>query len=89
MRLYKGNQLVLTNKNGLTVSTITVYLTNATQIGNFEKFLTDYTYTKNEENFSITIEVNSAETIIFTNPASNGSTTQIKGVEFGYEKAEA
>ena len=86
MRLYKGNQLILTNKNGLAVKTITVYLTNATQIGNFEKFLTGYTYTKDADNFTITIEVNSAETLTLLNPSSNGSTTQIKGVEFGYEK---
>ena len=85
MRLYKGNQLILANKNGLVVKTITVYLTNATQIGNFEKFLTGYTYTKDAENLTITIEVNSAETLTLINP-SNGSTTQIKGVEFGYEK---
>jgi hypothetical protein len=86
MRLYKGNQLVLVNKNGLTVKTITIYLTNATQIGNFEKFLTGYTYTKNADDFTITVEVNSFETLTLTNPSSNGSTTQIKGVEFGYAK---
>lgn len=86
MRFYKGNQLVLTNKNGLTVKTITVYLTNATQVGNFEKFLTGYTYTKDEENFTVTVEINSTETITLTNPAS---TTQIKGIEFGYEKPQA
>ncbi|MBR2971801.1 MAG: hypothetical protein IKC61_02600 [Clostridia bacterium] len=82
MRVYKGNEFILVSKNGLTVKTITVYLTNATQVGNFEKFLTGYTYTKNEENFSITVEINSAETLTFANTAS---TTQIKGVEFGYE----
>ena len=86
MRLYKGNNLVLTNKNGLKVCTITVYLTNATQIANFEKFLAGYTYTTDAENFTVTITVENFETITFTNPASNGSTTQIKGVEFGYEK---
>ena len=85
MRLYKGNALVLTNKNGLKISTITVYLTNATQVANFEKFLTGYEYTKDTENFSVTISVENFETFTLTNP-STGSTTQIKGVEFGYEK---
>jgi hypothetical protein len=83
MRLYKGNQLVLVNKNGLTVKTITVYLTNATQVTNFEKMLTGYTYTKNADDFTITVEVNSFETLTLTN---TGSTTQVKGVEFGYAK---
>ena len=83
MRVYKNNKFILVNKNGITVKTITVYLTNATQVGNFEKFLTGYTYTKDEVNFTITVEINSAETITLTN---TGSTTQIKGVEFGYEK---
>jgi PKD repeat protein len=83
MRLYKNNKLVINNKNGLVVKTITIYVTNATQVTNFEKFLTGYTYTKDTESFTITIEINSAEDITFTNP---GSTTQIKGVEFGYEK---
>jgi hypothetical protein len=84
MRLYKNNQLVINNKNGLVIKTITVYVTNATQVTNFEKFLTGYTYTKDTESFTITIEINSAEDITFTNPGSK--TTQIKGVEFGYEK---
>ena len=86
MRVYKNNKFILVNKNGITVKTITVYLTNATQVTNFEKFLTGYTYTKDEVNFTITVEINSAETITFTN---TGSTTQIKGVEFGYEKLGA
>jgi hypothetical protein len=86
MRVYKGNRFVLANKNGIVVKTITVYLTNATQVTNFEKFLSGYTYTKDTVNFTVTVELNSAETITFTN---TGSTTQIKGVEFGYEKLGA
>ena len=83
MRVYKGNNFVLVNKNGLAVKTITVYVTNATQVANFEKLLTGYTYVKNEENFTITFEVSALETLTLVN---SGSTTQIKGVEFGYEK---
>ena len=83
MRLYSGNKLVLTSKNGKAVKMIVVYLTNATQVGNFEKFLTGYTYTKDEEAFTVTVEVDFTETLTLTNP---GSSTQIKGVEFGYEK---
>jgi hypothetical protein len=86
MRLYKGNNLVLTNKNGKAVKTITVYLTNATQVANFEKFLAGHTYTTDAENFTVTITVDSFETLTLTNPSLNGSTTQIKGIEFGYEK---
>jgi hypothetical protein len=65
---------------------IIVHLTNATQVTNFEKFLTGYTYTTDAENFTITIEVENFETLTLTNPSSNGSTTQVKGIEFGYEK---
>ena len=86
MRLYKGNTLTLTNKNGLNIKMIIVHLTNATQVTNFEKFLTGYTYTTDAENFTITIEVENFETLTLTNPSSNGSTTQVKGIEFGYEK---
>ena len=86
MRVYKGNQFVLANKNGVTVSTITVYLTNATQVTNFEKFLTGYTYTSDAENFTVTITLNSNQTLTLEN---TGSTTQINGVEFGYEKPNA
>ena len=86
MRVYKNNQFVLVNKTGVTVSTITVHLTNATQVTNFEKFLTGYTYTTDTEKFTVTVEINSADTIVFDN---TGSTTQIKGVEFGYEKPNA
>ncbi len=86
MRVYKGNQFVLANKNSITVKTITVYLTNATQVTYFEKFLTGYTYTTDADNFTVTVEINSAETLTLTN---TGSTTQIKGVEFGYEKPNA
>ena len=68
----------------MTVSTITVYLTNATQVTNFEKFLTGYTFTSDSENFTVTVEINSAETITLAN---TGSTTQIKGIEFGYAPA--
>jgi hypothetical protein len=83
MRLYKNNQFVLTNKNGLAVKTIIVYLTNATQVTNFEKMLTGYTYTTNAVDFTVTVQVDSFETITLTN---TGSTTQVMGVEFGYDK---
>jgi hypothetical protein len=85
MRLYKGNTLTLTNNNGLAVKVVVVHLTNATQVTNFEKFLTGYNYTVDAEKFTISIEVDTTETIVFTNP-SNGSTTYVKGIEFGYEK---
>ena len=86
MRVYKNNQFIIASKNGITVKTITVYLTNATQVTNFQKFITGYTYTTDAENFTVTVEINSAETLTLTN---TGSTTQIKGVEFGYEKPNA
>ena len=88
MRLYKGNQIAILNKNNIVIKSVIVYLTNATQVGYFEKFLTDYTYTTDAEAFTITIEINSAEDIVFTNP-STGSTTQVKGIEIGYEKIDA
>jgi hypothetical protein len=48
-----------------------------------EKMLTGLTYTKNEVDFTITIEWNSAANLVLTNP---DKTTQFKCVEITYEK---
>ena len=82
MRIYKGNTLTFDNKTEITIKSIVVYLTNATQVTNFEKMLTGFTYTKNAEDFTITIEYNSAEDLVLTN---TGSTTQVKAVEIQYK----
>ena len=86
MRVYKGNTITISNKTGITVQSIVIYVTNATQIANMEKMLTGLTYTKNDVDFTITIEWNSADSLVLTNPTSNGSTTQFKCVEIIYEK---
>ena len=86
MRVYKGNTITISNKTGITVQSIVIYVTNATQIANMEKMLTGLTYTKNDVDFTITIEWNSADSLVITNPTSNGSTTQFKCVEIIYEK---
>ena len=83
MRVYKGNTITISNKTGITVQSIVIYLTNATQVTNMEKMLTGLTYTKNDVDFTITIEWNSAESLVLNN---TGSTTQVKCVEIIYEK---
>ena len=86
MRVYKGNTITISNKTGITVQSIVIYVTNATQIANMEKMLTGLTYTKNDVDFTITIEWNSSDSLVLTNPLSTGSTTQFKCVEIIYEK---
>ena len=81
MRVYNGNKISIINKNGLKIASIKVTLTNATQVTNFEKMLTGYTFTKDEADFTITIELDTIESIVF-NPVS---TTQIKAIEVYYE----
>ena len=82
MRIYKGNKLTISNKTGITVKSIILHATNGTQLTNIENMLTNLTYTKNEDDFTITIEWNSAENLVLIN---NGSTTQLKFVEITYK----
>ena len=83
MRIYKNNTVTISNKNEITIRSIIIYVTNTTQLGNLEKMLTGLTYSKNEEELTITIEWNSNQSLVLTN---TGSTTQIKNVEITYDK---
>lgn len=84
MRIYKGNTLTISNKTGNTVKSIILHVTNATQLTNLEKLLAGKTFTKNEEEFTITVEWNSAENLVLTN---NVGTLQLKEVEITYKTA--
>ncbi len=85
MQLKKLNTLTVVNKNGLTISFITIYTTNATQLNNLKGAIgTAYEYSVDEDALSVTIALNSTENFVLTN---NGSATAyVSGVEIAYEK---
>ena len=85
MQLKKQNTFTLVNKNDVSIKTVTLFTTNATQLANLEKALANnnVTFTKDEEALSITIEWNSKEDLTLTNNSS--STAYISGVEVVYE----
>ncbi len=85
MQLKKQNTFTLTNKNGVSIKTVTIFATNATQLANLEKALenNNLTFTKDEAALSITIEWNSTESLTLTNNGT--STAYISGVEVIYE----
>ncbi len=83
MRFYKNNELTLTNKNNIMVSYIEIVVTNTTQLTNFQKILTGYTFEANTETLTIKIELNSSENFVLKNTGS--STLQFKSITMFYE----
>ena len=85
MQLKKQNTLTVDNKNGVMIKTLTIKVTNATYLGHLEKVVKDanLTYTKDETNFTITIEWNSTEDFVVSNTTT--STIYVSGVEIIYE----
>lgn len=83
MRFYKNNELTLTNKNKIMVSYIEIVVTNTTQLTNFQKILTGYTFEANTETLTIKIELNSSENFVLKNTGS--STLQFKSITMFYE----
>jgi len=89
MQLKKQNTLTVYNTTGAKIETVTIYTTNATQLGNLEKALANQnlTFTKNDADLCITIEVGASGDFTITN---NGTTTAyVSGVEVVYAPAEA
>ena len=83
MRFYKQNELVVASLNGKVMNTVTITFTSASHMDNFEKLLTGFTFTKDEDKFTITIEHNSAEDLLIKN--SGTSTIQFKAFDIVYE----
>ena len=83
MRFYKQNELVIASLNGKAMNTVTITFTAASHMNNFEKLLTGFTFTKDDDKFTITIEHNSAEDLLIKN--SGTSTIQFKAFDIVYE----
>ena len=84
MRVYKNSDIIFGNTSGKVIDYITITVTNATQLNNFKTIFAGYTFTADEANLTLTVEIDSAET--FTIKNSTTSTIQFKSVEFAYEK---
>ena len=86
MQLKKLNDFKVVNKNDKKVQSITIFVTNATQLGYLKAAIgTAYEYTVDESKYSVTIELNSStEDFYFSNVGT--STVYISGVEIVYEK---
>ena len=86
MQLKKQNTFTLTNKNGVSIKTVTISVTTTTYLGHLETVLKNagLTVTKDETSLTATIEWNSTENFTFSNTGT--STIYISGVEVVYEK---
>ena len=84
MQLKKLNTLTVSAKNGESIYSVTIFTSNATQLGNLEKAIgTAYEYTKDADALSVTIVLNSAEEFVLVNNGS--STVYVSKVEVAYE----
>ena len=85
MQLKKQNTLTVNNKNGAKIHSITISVTNATQLKNLtDGIASQFEYTKDEEKLTVTIILDSTENFVLENQGPN--TVQINGVEVAYEK---
>jgi hypothetical protein len=83
MQLKVNNAFTIVEKSEVTIKSVTIYTTNETQFKNLVGALGDLTFTQNADNFSVTIEWNSAEQFTFMNKGT--ATAYISGVDIIYE----
>jgi hypothetical protein len=87
MQLKKQNTFTLTNKTGVTIDHVIIRTTNATQFGNLQKAIgTQFEFTADAENFTVTIKLNTTGDFTFTNVST--TTAYISGIEIVYEDAK-
>jgi hypothetical protein len=87
MQLKKQNTFTLTNKTGATIDHVIIRTTNATQFGNLQKAIgTQFEFTADAENFTVTIKLNTTGDFTFTNVST--TTAYISGIEIVYEDAK-
>jgi hypothetical protein len=85
MQLKKQNTFTLVNKNGSKIQSITISVTNATQLTNLVNAIgTQYECETNEEKLTVTIKLDTTGDFTFSNVST--STAYISGVEIVYEK---
>ena len=88
MQLKKLNTLTIVNSEDVTVKYVVISVTNATYLGHLKTALSgQYEYTADEVNFTVTIQLNSAEDFVMENKAS--STIYVNGVSIVYAKKGA
>ena len=88
MQLKKQNTLTIVNKEDVTVKYVVISVTNATYLGYLKTALeSQYEYTADEVNFTVTIQLNSTEDFVMENKASN--TIYVNGVTIVYAKKGA
>ena len=83
MRLYKNNNLTISNKNNKEISGLKIILTNETMATRFTELLQGYTYSLDIEEYSVTIKLNLTEDFVLSNTSS--STLYFNGVEVLYK----
>jgi hypothetical protein len=85
MQLKKQNNFKLYNKNGATISYVSIRVTNATQLENLKKAIgTQYEFTADADALTLTIQLNITGDFEFSNVGT--STVYISGIEVAYVK---
>ena len=87
MQLKKQNDFTIYNTNGAKINTVTIYTTNSTQLNNLKAAAAGLTFTVNEADLSITIDVNAEGDFTFQNAGTQ--TVYVSGVQIAYEPAKA
>jgi hypothetical protein len=85
MQLKKQNTISVLNKTNAIIQTITVYVTNATQLNNLKAAFAGLNFVENTEKLNLVITWNSAEDFVTSNVGTN--TAYISGVEVLYKPA--
>ena len=83
MRLYKNNTISIGSKNGEKIQKITILTSSTTYAGHWNTIFTSAGYTPVVDGNNVTITVDSAEELFFTNTTT--STTRLSGIEFIYK----
>ena len=85
MQLKKKNTLTVDNKNGLNICSITISVTSASYLTTLKTAIgTQYKFTENTEDLSVTIEFNSNADFVLINQSTQ--TVYVNNVEVVYEK---
>jgi hypothetical protein len=86
MQLKKQNEFTLVNKTGVKIDYVVIKASTESQFTNLKNAIgTQFEFTENAEEFSVTIKLGTTENFNFSNVGS--TTAQISGIEVVYEKA--
>ena len=85
MQLKKQNTISVLNKTNAIIQTITVYVTNATQLTNLKAAFAGLNFVENTEKLNLVITWNSSEDFVTSNVGT--TTVYVSGVEVLYKPA--